>query len=160
MRWKTLLVVSSALVALGVGCNDSTAPAPIVYTATLNAANELRTPPVNSTATGMATFTLSGDTLTYVITATGLTSNVIASHIHVGSPTTVSGSVVNGFSPVNAITSGTVASGSFLLSTRVVSNTQISGDSLRTLLNNGNAYVNVHTSTYTGGEIRGPIVRQ
>jgi hypothetical protein len=162
MRWKTLLVLSSALAPLGMGCgSDSTAPAPVPvqYTATLNAANELRTPPVNSTATGTALIVLSGDTLTYTITATGLTSSVVASHIHVGTPTTVSGRVVNGFQ-TKSVTSGIVASGSIVLSTLVVSNTQISGDSLRTLLNTGNAYVNVHTTTNPGGEIRGQLVKQ
>ena len=161
MRWKTLLVLSTAVAPWGVGCSDSTAPAPVPmqFTATLNAANELRTPPVNSTATGTALIVLSGDTLTYTVTATGLTSSVVASHIHVGTPATVSGKVVNGFQ-TNAVTTGTVASGFILLSTLVVSTSQVSGDSLRTLLNTGNAYVNVHTSMNPGGEIRGQLVQQ
>lgn len=161
MRWKTLLVLGSAVAPWGAGCGDSTAPAsvPVRFAATLNAANELRTPPVNSTATGTALIILSGDTLTYTVNAGGLTSRVVASHIHVGIPATVSGNVVNGFQ-TNAVTTGTVASGSILLSTLVVSSTQISGDSLRTLLNTGNAYVNVHTSTNPAGEIRGQLVRQ
>lgn len=161
MRWKTLLVLGSAVAPWGAGCGDSTAPAslPVQFAATLNAANELRTPPVNSTATGTALVIVSGDTLTYAVNAVGLTSRIIASHIHVGTPATVSGNIVNGFQ-TNAVTGGTVARGSILLSTLVVSNTQISGDSLRTLLNTGNAYVNVHTSTNPGGEIRGQLVRQ
>jgi hypothetical protein len=134
-------------------------PVPVQFAATLNAANELRTPPVNSTATGTALVVLSGDTLTYTVTATGLTSRVVASHIHVGTPATVSGNVVNGFQ-TNAVTTGTVASGTILLSALVVSTSQVSGDSLRTLLNTGNAYVNVHTSTNPGGEIRGQLVKQ
>ena len=36
----------------------------------------------------------------------------------------------------------------------------ISGDSLRALLDNGNAYANVHNSTFSGGEVRGQIVRR
>ncbi len=35
----------------------------------------------------------------------------------------------------------------------------VSGDSLRTLMANGNAYVNVHTAKYPGGEIRGQVVK-
>jgi hypothetical protein len=162
MRWNALFIVSSMLAPLGVGCGDSTAPppapVPVQFAADLNAANELRTPPVNSTATGRALIVLSGDTLSYTITATGLTARVTASHIHIGTATTVSGPVVNGFQ-TNAVTTGTVASGSILLSTLVVAPNQISGDSLRKLLNTGNAYVNVHTSTNPGGEIRGQLAK-
>jgi hypothetical protein len=39
-------------------------------------------------------------------------------------------------------------------------NANVSGDSLLVLLNNGNAYVNIHTQNRTGGEIRGQIIRQ
>ena len=163
MRGKRLLVIGVALAAPVVSCSDSTSPAPpITYTATLNAANERQANPVNSTATGTATFSLAGgDTLTFTITAAGLTANAIASHIHVGA-TTASGPIVNGFSPINAVTTGTVTSGTIILSKLVPSTNppQVSGDSLRKLLDNGNAYVNVHTSTFTAGEIRGQIVRQ
>ena len=36
-------------------------------------------------------------------------------------------------------------------------NANVSLDSLRTLFNNGNAYVNVHTSVNPGGEIRDQV---
>jgi hypothetical protein len=156
------IVTVLGAVALSIACdsNDVTGPAPVVFTAALNAANERQTNPVVSSATGTATLTLRGnDSLDYTIMATNLTSGVIASHIHVGS-TAVSGPIVNGFAVNSGITTGTVTSGTVVLSTRVKGTNQETGDSIRVLLNNGNAYVNVHTSGYTGGEIRGQVVRQ
>jgi hypothetical protein len=168
MRTRTKLVFTSATVAvlaasalaLGCGGSDSTAPAPVVFTATLNAANERQPNPVNSAATGSATLTLrSNDSLDFIVTANNLTSGTTLSHIHVGGPT-VSGAIVNGFAINTGITSGTVTSGTIVLSKLVAGPSQITGDSLRVLLNNGNAYVNVHTATYGAGEIRGQVVRQ
>jgi hypothetical protein len=153
------LFASAALALWGAACrSESTAPAPVpvTYTASLNAANE-RPTPVNSAATGLATLTLTGDTLAFTITATALTSRVTGAHIHVGSAS-VAGGVVTPF-PTNAVTSGTVASGVLLLSTFVAAVNQVSGDSLRKLLDNGNAYVNVHTRNNLDGEIRGQVVR-
>jgi len=82
------------------------------------------------------------------------------SHIHVGSATQ-NGAVVNGFTINPGVTTGTVTSGTIVLS-KLVAGTppgQISGDSLRVLINNGNGYVNVHTSANPGGEVRGQIVK-
>jgi hypothetical protein len=36
----------------------------------------------------------------------------------------------------------------------------ISNDSLEVLMKNGNAYVNLHTTLYGGGEIRGQLAKQ
>jgi hypothetical protein len=159
-----MLGVTIALTGLAAACSDdSTNPnPPVTYTAVLSAANEIRTTPINSTATGLATLTLrSNDSLDFIVTATGLTGPAIASHIHVGNATQ-NGAVVNGFTINSGVSTGTVTSGTIVLS-KLVAGTpagQISGDSLRVLLNNGNGYVNVHTSQNTGGEVRGQIVKQ
>jgi hypothetical protein len=97
--------------------------------------------------------------LDFIVAVNGLTAAGIASHIHVGAPA-VSGPVVNGFVITPGVTTGTVASGTIVLSKLVATAGRITGDSLRVLLNNGNAYVNVHTSTYQAGEIRGQIAKQ
>ena len=46
------------------------------------------------------------------------------------------------------------------LSASSVVTATVSGDSLRKLLDLGLLYVNVHSQTFQGGEIRGQITRQ
>jgi len=50
-------------------------------------------------------------------------------------------------------TNGVIVSGTFI----ETENPQVSGDSLRVLLMNGNAYVDVHTAANPDGEIRGQV---
>ena len=157
-----LLASAAVLTAAGGGflaCNDSsTGPASTTYVATLNGANE-KPNPVATPATGTATYTLTGNTLTYTITVTGLTSNTTMSHIHVGS-SAVAGPIVVPYT-VYAIQNGLVSTGSLDLTRPVASGANtISGDSLRALLDNGNAYTNVHTANFPAGEIRGQIIKQ
>jgi hypothetical protein len=124
----------------------------------LNGANE-KPNAVTTPATGTATYVLTGNELAYTITVNGLTSNTTMSHIHVGS-SAVAGPIVVPYT-VYAIQNGLVTTGVIDLSKPVASGANtITGDSLRVLLNNGNAYTNVHTGTNPGGEIRGQIVRQ
>jgi hypothetical protein len=117
--------------------------APVSYTASLNGAAE--TPPTTSSGTGFGTLSLVGNQLFWTVTYTGLSSDAIASHVHgpaaVGTPAGVLFSIGN---PTG--TSGTLT-GTQVLTT----------DELDDLLN-GLTYVNVHTTTNNGGEIRGQIV--
>jgi hypothetical protein len=157
-----LRLIASAAIFAAVGgfiaCNDSTAPASTTFLATLNGANE-KPAAVTTPAVGTATYTLTGNTLTYTITVTGLTSNTTMSHIHVGS-SAVAGPIVVPYT-VYAIQNGLVSTGTIDLTNPVASGANtITGDSLKVLLNNGNAYTNVHTSNFPGGEIRGQIIRQ
>src|SRR5262249_38653268 len=147
----TAAIVAAATVA---ACNDSTSAGSTRYVAQLNGANQV--PPLNVAGTGTATFTLTGKTLSYVVTVNGLTGNAIASHIHFGA----AGATGNIAYPFNAaaVQSGQLASGSIDLA-QPVSNgtTSITGDSLVTLLNSSQVYVNVHTGANQAGEIRGQI---
>jgi hypothetical protein len=62
---------------------------------------------------------------------------------------------------VSATQTGTVTSGTIDLTFPIVSgNSSITGDSLKMLLNNGNAYANVHNAPFPGGEVRGQIIKQ
>jgi Cu/Zn superoxide dismutase len=150
-----VLVAAGAVVACG---NDPTAPrtTTTTYVAQMSGANEV--PAVAGAATGTATFTLNGRTLSYTVTVNGLSGNAAASHIHFGAAGT-NGNIAYPFTAA-AVQSGQVASGSIDL-TQPVSNgtTSISGDSLLSLFNAGLVYTNVHTAANAGGEIRGQITR-
>lgn len=158
-------IITSAAVLIAVGgfvaCSDSTSPSAssTTFIATMNGANERPTPNA-STATGTATYVLTGNSLSYTITVSGLTATASGAHIHVGSAA-VAGPIVVPYT-VSSTQSGTVTSGTIDLSFPIVCGGTciISGDSLKILLNNGNAYANVHNSAFPGGEIRGQIIRQ
>ena len=161
MQFKiSALALAAAIAAAGViaACSSdkSTAPQSTMYMAHMSGANEV--PSVAGNASGMATFTLTGKTLSYVVTVSGLSGNALASHIHVGDATT-NGGIVYPFTAA-AVQTGQVASGSIDLTQPFsLGALSISGDSVLTLLNNGLLYTNVHTAANAGGEIRGQIVR-
>ena len=130
----------------------------VTYVATLNGANE-RPNPNTSSATGTATYKLTGDTLSFTVTVNGLSGPATASHIPVGGAA-VSGGVIVPF-VTGSVATGNVTAGTIDLSKTIANGTStISGDSLKVLLNTGNAYTNIHTAQFGGGEIRGQIIKQ
>jgi len=148
----------AAFAACGSDTPTTVTPTPVIYMASLNGANE-RPTPNSSSATGTATYTLVGNSLSYIVSVSGMTGPATASHIHVG-PATASGPVIVPYVTAS-VASGNVTAGTIDL-TQPISNgtTTITGDSLKVLLNNGGAYTNVHTSQFGGGEIRGQIIKQ
>lgn len=164
MRSTALLAALFTLPVLAA-CGDdaATTPAPERWTATLSGANEV--PPATTTATGSATFEAVGDTaISYAITAT--ISGVTMGHIHTGAAG-VNGGIMVWLAPPNG-TSAQAASGAIngQLSTGRINASWIRGvggqaaislDSLKKLMRTGNAYVNIHTSAFGGGEIRGQV---
>jgi Cu/Zn superoxide dismutase len=119
----------------------------VKYKAVLNASNEVATVPVVSSGTGEANAVFNKDTkiLTVTITYSGLTAALSAWHIH-KSPAGTNGSVVFNF--------GTPQPSGFVFTTTALTTDQ-ENDLTNTLY-----YVNLHTSTYPGGEIRGQLVKQ
>ena len=111
---------------------------PLVFTANLNSAQE--TPPNNSTATGTATLLLSPDEKTARVSLnfTGLSSAETAAHIHGPAAPGVVGNVLFPL-PNGSFTD-------FLISP---SATDVQN------LKNGQLYINVHSSNFLNGEIRG-----
>jgi hypothetical protein len=154
MELRILGIAGSVALLAAWSGPDAAPPQSVKYAAQMNGATA--TPPNTEKATGTATMTIANNQLRYTITVTGLSGPATAAHIHVGK-VGVSGLPVYTFT-INKIASGTLVEGSVDLTKDVSKG--VSGDSLRVLLNNGNAYVNVHTSAHAAGEIRGQVTKQ
>jgi hypothetical protein len=128
------------------------------FRATLNGASEVPANPT-VTATGLATFEDEGTHFEYTLTVAGL-SNITAAHIHGPAAVGVNASpIINLFIPVGTSSGAATVNG--VLSTGTITdahNPNFSVAALRTMFNNGTAYVNVHTTQFQGGAIRGQVV--
>jgi hypothetical protein len=152
MRATRVFTVLAAVAAIGVACGDDTTGIPAgleVYTATLTGANE-RPNPVTTNATGTAIVTILGSLVSWKVDVVDIDS-LILGHIHRHATDTAFGGVVINFAPAvrGQNFTGNATTGSFT-----------PHDSVLTIMRAGRAYVNVHTQTNQGGEIRGQLVRQ
>lgn len=157
MRRSTVLALAlgSALaltLALTVGaCNDSTSGVTI-FQAQLAGTNEV--PARSTAASGAAGFNLKDGVFTYSIEVNGLTE-IVGAHIHLAAAG-VNGPIRVNFYTGTArpVSNGVILEGAFTAA-------DISGgvtfDQLVAAMSTGGAYVNVHSPTYPGGEIRGQI---
>ena len=133
-----------AAMTLLASCGDKEEPKPsndATFSATINGAQQV--PANSSTATGTFTGNYVGSTkqLTYTVIYQGLTPSI--AHIHTGAPG-ATGSVAVPFANLASPITGTVT---------------LTTDQANDLLNN-RRYVNIHTSTFSNGEIRGDIKKQ
>ncbi len=117
-------------------------------TTTLSGAAEWPNPATTS-ATGFGLFSLEGDTLLFSIEYSRLTGPATAAHIH--GPAGVDGTAppVLNLAPY---------SGGGFASAGVLSGAAVVSEALRTMILSGQTYVNIHTASYPGGEIRGQVV--
>ncbi len=130
------LLLASALVA-------ATASAQVTYySAYLDPSQEVPATASNGHGWGVVRFDASTNGVTLFCYHTGLTSASVAAHIHQGA-VGVNGGVIVGMSPLAPDTwagAGTLT------------------PAQATALTTGGMYLNVHTSTFAGGEIRGQVV--
>ena len=137
MKPRSILVLAFSSLFLIAGSASAIAP----MTASLDGAQE--TPPNGSTATGQARFVIdtTTDRLVYHVSFSGLTTAETAAHIHgyagPGTPAGVVFPLALG-SPKIGVWNYPAANEAQILA--------------------GLTYVNIHTSTFPGGEIRGQIV--
>ena len=151
---KLMVVLVASAAALGVvACSDDEGPTVERFVATLTGASEV--PPVTTTATGTATVEFTATGISWVVNVSNI-ANVTASHIHGPAPVGTNAQVVVNLNPNTTVTTGLLASGT----ATTTSITTISIDSLKKMIRNGQAYVNVHNSANPGGHIRGQLVRQ
>jgi hypothetical protein len=141
-------------------CNDDdddlTNPVEEAFAVNMNGANE-RPTPVTTTATGTADLTFTGSgPIGFTITVAGLSGAATAAHIHGPADASEVADPIVTFTGLASTENGQLVSGS-ITTTGVAS---VSLDSLKRLLRNGKAYINVHTAANPNGEIRGQVVAQ
>ncbi len=139
---------------LHAGMNGTVIVAAPSLMALLNGANE-RPTATSSTGNGAALIAVNGSTVNYTVAYQGITGAPTGLHIH--SPATTSTNAGISVDLLTTPLTGTsgVLTGSFTAS--AIRTAGVSLDSLVTLLRNGNAYVNIHSSTFPAGEIRGQV---
>lgn len=144
------------------------AQAATVYTAALAGSNEV--PPNASPGTGQATVTINGDLMTLDVSFAGLLGETSAAHIHCCTPPTGNAGVATIVPTFPGFPSG-VTSGNYLQSfdltlassynpAFITANggaVPAAQAALLAGLNSGQAYLNIHTSVFPGGEIRGNL---
>jgi len=137
----------SVFVLFLISCSDdygdkpADGPTVTTFNATLLGSNEV--PSNNSTATGTATLTFNNSTKIFTIAVTHSVATTTMGHIHMGLPT-ANGGVVFGF-PNFA---------SPIAYTSVALTTAQEAD-----LNANMYYVNIHSTAFPGGEVRGQLIR-
>ncbi len=165
VRWTRGLSLAAALAVM------STAAGAQTWTASLNGANE--SPPVASMGIGSATFTLTGNVLRIQGSFSGLNGLTTASHIHCCTAAPLTGTVgVATTTPTFpgiplGVSSGVFdflldldAAGSFNPAFITANGGTTAGARARLLagMNSGSSYLNIHSTTSPGGEIRGFIL--
>jgi hypothetical protein len=161
LRIASLCAVVSA-VALA-----TPAKADFMFTSILSGANEV--PVVPTTATGTGSARLAGDLFTIMLTFNGLTTPAVAAHVHCCAPIGSNARVAIDFGdrafPLG-LTSGTYSQtvDLGLISTYTTGFVTVNGGTLGSAraaflagLFGGNTYFNIHSTRFTGGEIRGQI---
>lgn len=155
MKTRKYALTFGLCLALGLGaaaCNDATKDKEF-FEATLMGVNEV--PPRSTAATGTAGIIVEGDTLHFSIEVENI-NNVVAAHIHA-----IPGQAgVNGPVRFPFFAGRTSATGKTILVEGSFGPSNVTGITFAQLLNemrNGNAYVNVHTTQFPGGEIRGQV---
>jgi hypothetical protein len=160
---RTQHVVPAALVLglLTLACSsDTTTTKPETFTATLTGAGEV--PPKTTNATGIATVVVnSNNTLDVTITYAGtFTSAITGGHIHAPAIATATTGIVLPFFTTLTPTSATLFAGTKASADLTGTLLGSPMDALVQLMRAGMAYVNVHTVTNGGGEIRGQLMLQ
>lgn len=135
------------------------------FSASLAGGNEV--PPINSSGTGDFEMTIQPGAISFSLTFSGLSSNLVVAHLHFA-PSKVAGGVMiflcggGGQPACPAATSGTI--------TGTITAANVTGpagqgivagdlDSALEAVRGGLSYANMHTTMFGGGEIRGPVQR-
>lgn len=154
------LTLAFLICALPVGANT------ITYTAIMTGANEV--PPTGSSATGLASLSLTGDLLTVDVVFSGLTGGTAsAAHIHCCALPGNNAPVAIPFTSFPSATSGSYTNTFDLTLASTYTSAFITAEggtvadaeaAILVALNDNQTYTNIHNATFPGGEIRGWII--
>jgi hypothetical protein len=156
-----------AMAACATGSQQQPEPAKAMvasetFQARLDSSSEVPPPTLDAgtSPSGTANFTVSGTTVAWKLSASGLSSAPVAAHIHLGAPgaagpVIVPLAVAAGPSAGSATGEGTFdASG---VKGKKPDGSAMSLDDVLAAMRSGGTYVNVHTANNKPGEIRGQI---
>ncbi len=145
------------------GSDNTTGPAPEKFSATLSGTSVV--PVTTSTSSGTLTLTASGDsTLTFSLSVANM-AGITQAHLHSGA-TGANGSTLVWLLPVNGNSAqspsvtldGEISVGDISPSW-VRGTPRLAMDSVKALLRLGKIYVDVHSSAFTNGELRGQLAK-
>jgi hypothetical protein len=166
--------VRALSLAAALTCANAAQAAINIYSATLTGPNE--SPPNASPGTGSATVTIDtvANTMLVYVTFAGLQGTTTASHIHAPTAVPLTGTAgVATTTPTFAgfplgVTSGTYNPSAFdLLSASTYNPAYVTANggtpasaeaALLSAIASGKSYLNIHTTSFPGGEIRGFLV--
>jgi hypothetical protein len=147
----TALLLSLPLFIL-ISCSDDTEEVERdnIYYGTITMTGAQETPPVTTTATGTieANYNRLTKTLSYSLAFSGLTDSAVAAHIHGLGETGVLAPVVQTFASFPRRKQGSY-SGSLLIDGTKITEADLLANRY---------YINIHSKTYGGGEIRGQLI--
>ena len=162
MKWKKVLPLLVLMIIIAVSASAAAASQKRTFVAPLTGDEEV--PPVETSARGQAVFQLSldGSQLSYRLIVANL-ENVNMAHIHLA-PVGQNGPVVAWLYPegpppvqIDGRFSGVLALGTITAADLVGPLEGQTLDDLMDAIRDGDTYVNVHTSQFPAGEIRGQI---
>ena len=147
----TVLLLSFPLFIL-ISCSDDTEDVERdnIYYGTISMTGAQETPPVTTAATGTidANYNRLTKTLSYSIVFSGLVDSAVAAHVHGLGETGVLAPVVQTFANFPRRKAGSY-SGSLLVDGTKITETDLLANRY---------YINIHSKTYSGGEIRGQLI--
>jgi len=157
MRPTTKSLIAAAALVLGIGAQAQAQTVRLI--ATLSGGSEAPTPLLSgATGVGEVFVNMATKEVTYTVKVFNLPSGATAGHFHVGSVGLAGPVVVDIAPPVNISNDFTLSGTATAASLRPQASIGIRDwDDFIQALVGGQSYLNIHTSVYPSGEIRGQL---
>ncbi len=161
--FPALALMSLAGCGGSAGTDKTLGPADETFTATLAGSSVV--PATTSTSTGTITLEARDSTLSYSLSVTSL-GGITQAHLHTAAAG-ANGNTIVWLLPVNgnnaqapSVTLDGVISLGDISPSWIRSTPRIAMDSVKALMRAGKVYVDVHSSTFGSGELRGQVARK